>query len=604
MAFRTLLFALVLLGLSGCRTAALTPAVICVKDASAGVVVSADEPVVLDFGPACEGGYAAFEASVVSSRSKSEAPVLRVAYACHPAGLGEKGDFWRETAVRYLGSDVDLPILPANIDRYERYPIRHDGTFRAGLLQGLVRYARLSVETPGAAVLVRRFRLENDGVHSEGETQGGFTCSDPRLNALWRASVRTCELAAIPSYRFRTRDSRKVTTLPYLSDGAKRDRLVWSGDLWWGQRNVYYGFRPEEPYMSGSLRLLAANRTPEGYVQACPWPEQPPPKAGEYGPFPSDEFAAWFVPVLWDHHLYRGDKAFLAENWPAVRDLIAYLKRSVRADGLFEQRPETSKHAAGLAFGDTSCHHRSYMNVLLWLTYSDAARIAAELGETAKAREWRQDANRLAESVRTVLWDEREGHFVLSAEERSFWFDSNALALACGFATEEEARRIMPQLVRVEHGKFQALAVRGKFRYGDAEGALAAIEAHGWYGVLADDWQGAHLTSECMLKLENGGWYDEAHSDTALAGVLSSHLLGVEPIEPGFRKFRFRPPAACSVSFASGTVPTPFGDIVAGWRRGADGVLVGWVSHPQDLSAVCESNIKQVVTTDMKGVRK
>ena len=529
----------------------------------------------IDLGPACEGGYATFEVKAFSGK-----PTLRISYATHPDGLGPKGDFWRETAARYLGQEIDLPILPANIDRYEIYRVDHTGTFRAPLLQGLVRYVRLALDNPepGATVSVDGFRLDNDKVHSEGERQGSFSCSDDRLNRLWEASVRTCELSAIPSY-VASHVSPPVTTLPYLADGAKRDRLVWSGDLWWAERNMFYGFRTDEPYMRGSLRMLAANRTPEGYVQACPWPEQKPPKEGEYGPFPSDEFAAWFIPVLWDYHLYRDDKSLLEEMWPVTRDLVNYLKRHVREDGIFEQRRETSKHAAGLVFGGTSCHHRAYMNILLWLAYADAAKIADELGHADEAVCWRRDAAKLAVSVRQSFWDARNGIFVQSLEDRRMGLEANALALSSCFATRDEAMRIMPQLTFIRHGKFQAIATRGKFQYGDAQGALEMFVAHDWFRLVDPLWRGAHLTSECTHLIRKG-WGDEAHPDTAVAGILSAFVLGVEPLEPGFRRFRFDPPSNCGIAFASGRIPTPHGEIVASWKTGPDGSVMKELRNP------------------------
>ena len=69
---------------------------------------------------------------------------------------------------------------------------------------------------------------------------------------------------------------------------------------------------------------------------------------------------------------------------------------------------------------------------------------------------------------------------------------------------------------------------------------------------------------------------DEAHPDTAMAGILSNYILGVEPVEPGFAKFRVRPHPAGGVTFASGEVPTPQGLIRVAWRMedGAPSVSV------------------------------
>ena len=541
------------------------------------VTVGGADEVRVDFGPGAAGGYAAFE---IPSLGAASGAVLRVAYACHPDGLSPKGDFWRETSARYLGKDVDLPILPANIDRYELYTLDHAGAYRAKLLQGLVRYVRFSLDSGEGPVAVRGFRLVNDRVHSEGERAGSFSCSDARLAGLWDASVRTCELASIPSYAA-THVSPPVKTLPYLADGAKRDRLVWSGDLWFAERTCFYGFKPEAPYMRGSIDMLAANQTPEGYVQACPWPEQPPPKAGEWGPFGSDEFACWFVPVLQDYYLHTADVGMVKRLHPKVAKLMAYLARHQRADGIFEQRKETCKHAAGLAFGGTSLHHRSYMNLLLWKTYEDAAKLADAAGAAEGAR-WRAAASALAASIRKAFWKDG-GFFALSEEDPSMGFEANALALAVKFATPDEARAVMPKLARTNHGKFQQLAARGKFEYGDAKGALKALEDHNWYKILDPSWKGTRLVSECMHMITRG-WGDEAHPDTCVASLYTNYVLGIVPTEPGFREFAFAPLATGQMDWASGEVPTPHGAIKAAWRR--EGGEVRWeLTVPEGTTA-------------------
>ena len=64
----------------------------------------------IDLGESSTGGYAVFEVAAVRGR-----PVMRIAYANHPDGLGEKGCFSRESSARYLGPAFDIPALPGNI---------------------------------------------------------------------------------------------------------------------------------------------------------------------------------------------------------------------------------------------------------------------------------------------------------------------------------------------------------------------------------------------------------------------------------------------------------------------------------------------------------
>ena len=416
---------------------------------------------VVDFGAEGVGGYPVLTARQVNGPAR-----IRLSYATHPKGLGPKGDFWHETRATYLGEDVDLPIRPASTDRFDVFDVPTNGTYRAPLQQGLVRYVRIEVESGAADVDVA---FDNRGTHSTEQVVGSFECSDPELTKIWRASVRTCQLAAIPG--------RGTETLPYLSDGAKRDRLVWSGDLWWAQRNMYAAFGPSSPYLPGSIDMLAENQTPAGYVNACPYPESRGPVTTElYGPFGSDEFAAWFVPVLADHYFYTGDKELLRRRYPNAVRVMDYLARYQDANGLFSQRPETAKHSEGLAVGGTSLHHRTYMHLLLWRANADAARLATWLGRTADARRFKVAADRLAVLLRKRFFRPALGRFGLSLEQPDApAFTANAAALAFGFLSGDEAKGVLAQLSRHEHGKFQMMAMRGAFELRD--GAKAAAHA-------------------------------------------------------------------------------------------------------------------------------
>ncbi|MBR4613127.1 MAG: hypothetical protein IKO40_10485, partial [Kiritimatiellae bacterium] len=420
-----------------------------------------EQPVVtMDFGPETVGGYAAFEVDAFEPAPDGALPVVRLSYSCHPDGVRPEGDFPREEHAEYL--HIDNPVLPANPGRHELYTIPRTGTFVAPLAQGQLRYLRVALETPGAAVTISNLRIANPGVHSDTPPCGTFECADNGMEAVWRLGVRTCQMASLtnpdawrvvegallprwlerggaegwcrfvpdfegtlelkvefrrnphfdgpaffevftglldaePAVRqtirqegpdgeirtvgvplkpgrfgfrlekeqwpvihevrvldasgkerwrddfgtagFGIRDSgfaesRTMTpetripkpgaapnwvypaAQPYLADGGKRDRLVWSGDLWWAQRTIYYAFGPNDPHMRGALRILAFNQTPEGFIHAAPYAvNDAPPRSGDYGHFASDEFSAWFVPVLWEHYLFTG----LLDAEPAVR---------------------------------------------------------------------------------------------------------------------------------------------------------------------------------------------------------------------------------------------------------------------------------------------
>jgi alpha-L-rhamnosidase len=382
-------------------------------------------------------------------------------------------------------------------------------------------------------------------------------------------------------------------TLSFVADGAKRDRLVWSGDLYFAQRSAYYAWA-EPTYLRDSLKMLAFNQTPDGYVHASPYPERSaPPPAGDYGPFPSDEFAAWLVPVAWDHLLYTGDKETMREIWPSIARLLGYLRAHTGADGLFVQRPETSKHAGNLNPGDT--RRRAYMNVLLWGTFRDAARIARALGKTGEAAKAQAHADAVRRALYAGLWDETDGFFKEAVETPRFGSEANALALAMGLVTPEQARRIAPHFQKIGHGKFQSLASRGRFEYGFAQSGLQTLFDHNWLKLLDESWKGAWTTTECMGMLTRG-WGDESHPDTAVAAHFSAYLLGVAPTEPGYKRFKVRPQPTREVRWAKGIVPAPRGSIRCEWEL-KDGTFELTLTVPRGTRADVELPARSAAAT-------
>ena len=680
--------------------------------------------VILDFGQQGTGGFADFTVT-----AKTGLPVVRLAYACHPDGTGETGCFDRGSRANYLGPALDLPVLPANVNRHETYTIPRTGRFIAPLVQGHTRYVRVQLDTPGTSVEIDSVGMVNKEVYDRSPHDGYFLCNDERINRLWYISTWTLQIASLPNQNawkaldgwllprkleqaddiglsatgdkwqdvtletvfelranpnftssagvaFRAKDARNAYTaevaldgvfklckridgkdtvlsekklkeplidgrpykleisalgpvlttrldgavidesrddtfaagrvgfytpkekwplfdsitvkdgkgqqlliddfsgelsqwqfahtLPHVVDGGKRDRLLWTGDLYFAQQSSYYAFA-KQTYMRGSLEMMAFNQTPEGYVHASPYAERSvPPPSGDFGPFPSDEFAAWLTPVAWDHLLYTGDIETLKKVYPAIKRLEGYLGSRIGGNGLFVQRPETSKHACNLELGDVRT--RSYMNILLWGVFRDTARIADQLGLADDAKASREKADTLKKVIFEKFWDETNGYFREALETPKSGPEANALALSMRLVSPEQALRIAHELKKIDHGKFQSLASRGRFEYGFGQSGMQAILDHRWLQLLDPNWKGAATTSECMTMMTLG-WYDESHPDTAIAMHFSAYILGVTPTAPGFSRFQVRPTPVREVTWAKGVVPTPHGPITAAWEN-------------------------------------
>ena len=359
-------------------------------------------------------------------------------------------------------------------------------------------------------------------------------------------------------------------TFPFIADGAKRDRLVWSGDLWWTSRNAFYGLPPHSPYFRDSLDLLAHYQTPEGFIWPAPFAtrgKRPGPR--EFGYFPSDEFSAWFAALVREYHLFTGDEKGLRRLYPAVKANLGYFDRLRDDKGLVDQPLETSANCSCLKASDP--HIRSYTQLVIWKAYHDGARLAEQVGDEDSACSWRARADELAAAIRRYLWNAEMGKFRFSLDRERGWAGANGIALAFGFATPDEALSLAAKLPLNGTDKFHLAGLRGRFAYGFNESAFAMLEGGTWFALSDPSWAGAQCCTECGFLTKNGFW-DESHPDTAAAGVITEFLLGVAPVEPGYRVFRFDPHFVSRLTFAHGEVPTPKGTVRASWKR--DGTKV------------------------------
>lgn len=382
----------------------------------------------------------------------------------------------------------------------------------------------------------------------------------------------------------------------YVADGAKRDRLVWIGDIWWGDRSCYCGYGPDWPYLRESLKLLAHYQTPEGYVWAAPFAERGPrPGKGEYGHFPSDEFCAWYVPIARNYYLYTGDEKTVRETcYPAVCGCLGYLDGLVRPDGLLEQRIETSSNIASMEPKDPSI--RLWTHLVFWMAYRDGAWLAERLGDAARTARWRDRADSLKCAIRRNFREAATGRYRrrLDGAATGGWSDN--LLIGSGFATAEEALRIAAALPVAGGSKAHLAGIRGAFEFGHDEKAFAMIENGTWLQLSDPNWEGAHCCTECGF-LTRRNWWDESHPDTAVSGDLTAYVLGVMPLEPGYSAFRFAPHVVSRLSFAEGRVPTPHGMIDARWERKGDRIEMS-LGVPDGTRAVFGTRLSRSVTVD------
>lgn len=406
-------------------------------------------------------------------------------------------------------------------------------------------------------------------------------------------------------------DSYEFTrSAPFVSDGAKRDRLPWIGDLDWAGRNIYYAFK-DFTAMPEAMRMFAFHQTPEGYIWGTCYPENiKKPAIGEYGYYESDIFSAWIIPTLADYLLFTGDTAFAEEIYPNIKADADYLWRFVEADGLFNQRYATSKGLWDHVLNDIGKF--TYNNLIVSEGFAEAAFIAEKLGKQDDAAEFIRRKTIMRQAIKKAFWNEEKGWLTKSLTDRDMCEMANSLALSIAFFEHKaDAKRALDALLARTpgHGKITALMIRGAYMYDFDEEAIRTLIQPGYqyvedqgefivYDALENpnfdfashhmhpanwlkalnDWRGPHTTWECMTyppqkNSYGGAWGDRSHPDTAVAHILSGYVLGILPEEIGFQSFTVKPHTS-RLSYAKGIVPTPYGDIEFQWEKNNDSMTV------------------------------
>lgn len=363
----------------------------------------------------------------------------------------------------------------------------------------------------------------------------------------------------------------------FVSDGAKRDRMPWSGDLEWAGKSAYYCFGSKSK-MKNTLQMLLDKQNPEGYFFAVCYPEDTKkPTSKDWGLYQSDTFCMWLPIVSYRYALFTGDVGFLKKNYVKIRKSLCYLESQIGKNGFFYQRYETSKGLWDNDLGDVGTN--TYAQILLSHAFWCFSQTAEWLGCKQDTVTYGQKSESLKQLVNAYLFDENEGLYVKSLENKTVCNMSSPLAMSIGFCNEERAEKINKNFKKIcfDSGKILSMMIEGLYRYGYQKEAFEVltgknsfVTAHGfssyidWYELCSLD-NCAHTTSECMLppRMESSDvecWGDRSHPDTSVSHILSGCILGVKPIEQGFKTFQFQP-NLYGIKQLKGSIPTPYGEI-------------------------------------------
>ncbi|KAL5485523.1 hypothetical protein ACEPAI_8165 [Sanghuangporus weigelae] len=284
---------------------------------------------------------------------------------------------------------------------------------------------------------------------------GYFYAKDPAfrdedfLTKVWYAGAYTLQtnvlaadegrLAPAPPPRSWANNGTISIGGPVVTDGAKRDRNIWPGDMGIA---VPTQFVSTNDLISTKNALATLFSLTDRTTGGLPYCGPPLCTTGGIAGLMSDTYHAWTLIGVHTYFIYTGDKPFLQDLWANYTKAVQFLENKVQPSGLFNitNRADWSLVTRG---GENSEGNALYHKVL-----TNSAELASYLNETELASAWAANATALKKTFNDAFWSEELGMYTDNTTTTFVPQDGNSLAVAFNLATPEQAQSISTGLTK------------------------------------------------------------------------------------------------------------------------------------------------------------
>lgn len=389
-------------------------------------------------------------------------------------------------------------------------------------------------------------------VHTDLELAGKFSCSNPLINKIQDAIVRT--------------QLNNVHGFP--TDCPQREKIGWTEDGCVTVEEAICNFNMAMFYTKWFRDILDAQDA-NGHV-ACiapspGWGRSLPD--GSPGVLSDPWWGGAVVRVPWQLYRYYGDRRILIEGYDAMTKYLDYVGRHAPNHIAWAQegdwvevgaRGQSLRTPPNLASTTAYCHYAKIVG-----------HIAALLGKTAEAKRYDDLAEAISRSFHQQYFDPVTGLYAKDSQT------AQALPLCFGMPPANKRPLVLEQLVRniqetrknhISSGivgtlyVFQALMESGR---DDLAYAMVAQEDFPSWGhmlgrdgsTIWENWNGSGSQNHPALG-SIGVWFYQA-----LAGIRP------DPTIPGFRHIIIKPAVVGDLTWARAHYDSIHGEIVSDWKR-------------------------------------
>jgi alpha-L-rhamnosidase len=396
-----------------------------------------------------------------------------------------------------------------------------------------------------------------------------FRSDDSSLTDIWNVGWRTARLDAHDTYM----------DTPYW------ERLQYVGDTRI-QALISYTVAGDDRLARQAIEAYNDSRIPDGLTQS-----RYPSSLVQMIP----TFSLLWVGMVHDFWMYRDDAEFVRAQLPGTRAVLDWYLQRERPDGLLEKLPwwPFVDWGKDFEFGMPPQDEDGGSSIIT-LQLVEALRNAAELetavGEASRAAKYRAAANRAAEAVMKLCWNQQYGLLADTPSQRHFSQHANILGVWLDVIPPQKQKIVLARILSasndagmVSEGAVPPMtAATYYFRFYLAR-ALEHAGMGGEYLNLLGPWKQ-------MLALGLTTWAESPEPTRSDSHAWSAHpnydlltiVAGVNPGSPGFNSVRIEPHLG-TLKKLDAAIPIPKGMVQVRYMRSAD-ALDAEVTLPDGIS--------------------
>ncbi|KAI0386555.1 glycoside hydrolase family 78 protein [Hypomontagnella monticulosa] len=503
-------------------------------------------------------------------------------------------------------------------------------------LRGGFRYLTLFIEGDTSEVAINDISLELSFQPTWSNLrayQGYFHSSDDVLNKIWYSGAYTIQTNALhpktgrawPAPESQWANNGDIGVGDTINtDGAKRDRTVWPGDMGVAIPAAFYSTGDFES-VKNSLTTLYNAQESNGLL-----PFAGPPLLARN----SDTYHMWTMIGTYNYVLYSGDVDFIRGLWAKYVSAMTFLTNQLDSSlGILNINGYTEDWGRFFVTNTLASAQMLYYRTLI-----TGAALATWVGDTTGASStWLEAAAKFREAINTNLWDEAQGAFFDGIEARDTGLhpqDGNALALLFGVVndTSDQAQAISsaltknwtpigaesPELTGEISTFVSSFEIQGHFLVRQTERALDLIRrSWGWYLNNANGTQSTmiegYLTDGSFGYRHDAGYGEDysytSHSHGWATGpvtALTEYVVGLSITGLAGSTWRIAPQFG-DLTHAEGGFMTSLGKYQVRWTKNDDDTFTLVYGVPVGTSGVLvlpvsNSGKKYKVTVDGRDV--